>query len=200
MVELELGDGLKLWTRVDDLQRDFASEVTRDGESGVDGEIPLYLSTGGQSRGVAGKFLVKTFRVFGVDLEGGATAAAKAVAKQSVEDKLDLGLHRCTAEGPGAFAPVGKLAGDAPTLVLLHGTASSTEGSFGGLWTGGSASRMRRLLERYEGRVLAFEHRTLTQSPVENALELAKKLGVITTAHCENADLVFEMQKKLSSR
>jgi dihydropyrimidinase len=29
------------------------------------------------------------------------------------------------------------------------------------------------------------------------ALTLAKKLGVITTAHCENPDLVFELQKKL---
>ncbi len=28
-------------------------------------------------------------------------------------------------------------------------------------------------------------------------LRLAKKLGVITTAHCENADLVLELQKKL---
>src|ERR1043166_7959728 len=28
-------------------------------------------------------------------------------------------------------------------------------------------------------------------------LALAKKLGVITTAHCENADLVLELQKKL---
>jgi dihydropyrimidinase len=30
-------------------------------------------------------------------------------------------------------------------------------------------------------------------------LTLAKKLGVIVTAHCENADLVFELQKKLLS-
>lgn len=29
------------------------------------------------------------------------------------------------------------------------------------------------------------------------ALRLAKKLGVIVTAHCENAELVFELQKKL---
>jgi len=30
-----------------------------------------------------------------------------------------------------------------------------------------------------------------------HTLGLAKKLGVITTAHCENADLVFELQKQL---
>jgi len=32
------------------------------------------------------------------------------------------------------------------------------------------------------------------------ALTLAKKLGVIVTAHCENADLVLELQKKLLSQ
>ena len=32
-----------------------------------------------------------------------------------------------------------------------------------------------------------------------NTLNLAKRLGVITTAHCENADLVLELQKKLLS-
>ena len=31
------------------------------------------------------------------------------------------------------------------------------------------------------------------------ALTLAKKLGVIVTAHCENADLVVELQRKLLS-
>ena len=31
-------------------------------------------------------------------------------------------------------------------------------------------------------------------------LRLAKKLGVIITAHCENADLVLELQKKLLAR
>ena len=37
----------------------------------------------------------------------------------------------------------------------------------------------------------------ITDEELFHMLRLAKKLGVITTAHCENADLVFEMQKKL---
>ena len=35
---------------------------------------------------------------------------------------------------------------------------------------------------------------------VSTRCKLAKELGVITTAHCENADLVLELQKKLLSR
>src|SRR5437773_1506516 len=37
----------------------------------------------------------------------------------------------------------------------------------------------------------------ITDEELYAALTLAKKLGVIVTAHCENADLVFELQKKL---
>jgi dihydropyrimidinase len=36
----------------------------------------------------------------------------------------------------------------------------------------------------------------VTDEELYNTLRLAKKLGVITTAHCENADLVLELQKK----
>lgn len=37
----------------------------------------------------------------------------------------------------------------------------------------------------------------VTDEELYHALTLAKKLGVIVTAHCENADLVMELQKKL---
>jgi dihydropyrimidinase len=39
----------------------------------------------------------------------------------------------------------------------------------------------------------------ISDEELYHALTLAKKLGVIVTAHCENADLVFELQKKLLS-
>jgi dihydropyrimidinase len=39
----------------------------------------------------------------------------------------------------------------------------------------------------------------VTDEELYHALTLAKKLGVITTTHCENADLVLELQKKLLS-
>src|SRR5438067_2265685 len=45
----------------------------------------------------------------------------------------------------------------------------------------------------YEG---AF---AITDEELYATLTLANKLGVIVTAHCENADLVFELQKKLLS-
>ena len=67
-----------------------------------------------------------------------------------------------------------------PVLLLLHGTASSTQGSFGGLWQAGDAT-LARTAEDFDrlaqGRlVLAFEHRSLTASPLRNLLDLLRAL------------------------
>lgn len=65
--------------------------------------------------------------------------------------------------------------GDDPFLVLLHGTFSNTEASFGGLREQGTAD-WDDLLAAYPRRLLALEHQTLGLTPVQNALDLARAL------------------------
>jgi len=62
-----------------------------------------------------------------------------------------------------------------PILVFIHGTASSTLGSFGDLRAADQAL-WPTLERRYSGGIYAFEHRTLSESPIENALQLAAAL------------------------
>lgn len=62
-----------------------------------------------------------------------------------------------------------------PVLVLVHGTFSTTEGTFSRLWTT-HADDVRRIFQHYGDRVFALEHRTLGVSPIENALTLATAL------------------------
>ena len=64
---------------------------------------------------------------------------------------------------------------DGPWLVFLHGTASSTEGSFGSLRLS-QESVWNRLHKEYAERVFALEHRTLTESPISNAIDLLEAL------------------------
>jgi len=66
---------------------------------------------------------------------------------------------------------VGELDPQRPILGFLHGRASSTEGSFGELWRIGELS-IERLLKRYGDQLLTFQHRTLTENPTTNALDL----------------------------
>jgi CHAT domain-containing protein/pimeloyl-ACP methyl ester carboxylesterase len=63
-----------------------------------------------------------------------------------------------------------------PILVFIHGTASSTWGSFGDLREAVSAREWDRLFDKYDRHIYAFEHRTFSESPIENALALAESL------------------------
>lgn len=63
-----------------------------------------------------------------------------------------------------------------PILVFIHGTGSSTAGSFGALADPRAADDWGPLREKYGCHIYGFEHRTFSQSPIENALELARAL------------------------
>jgi pimeloyl-ACP methyl ester carboxylesterase len=177
MVELELADGFKLWTRVDDLQNDYKPVADRGDDPAEEGEIPAALQVAGPTRGPVGKFAIQAFRIFGVDAPG----AIAGLVGDRVEGQLKPGpgLYQCTAAGPAEMDAPKKLGQDGAALVFLHGTASSTLGSFGALWDPAAGGRMNQLLGAYKGRVLAFQHRTLTRSPIDNALELAEALGKV---------------------
>lgn len=65
-----------------------------------------------------------------------------------------------------------------PLLVFIHGTASSTTGSFGDLRAAAPEAQLDwDLIDAHYGeRVYGFEHRTFSESPIENALLLARTL------------------------
>ncbi len=69
-----------------------------------------------------------------------------------------------------------------PLLVLIHGTGSSTQGSFDDLQSV-SATYWRGFEQRYGNRVLALEHRSLSESPIDNALQLARALPIGAVVH-----------------
>jgi triacylglycerol esterase/lipase EstA (alpha/beta hydrolase family) len=61
-----------------------------------------------------------------------------------------------------------RMLGDGPALLLIHGTNALTHTGFGGL----PYDVVRRLDERYAGRVAAFDHPSLSVDPAENARRL----------------------------
>ncbi|MEP7102527.1 MAG: CHAT domain-containing protein [Burkholderiales bacterium] len=119
-------------------------------------------------------------------LELGVSWLGTKVLMAAIEKRLDQqpGLYRWVgATGkPADLAPVDlndpKLpppSASRPMLVFVHGTASSTLGSFGDLRTG-DRDLWGMLAARFTGGIFAFEHRTLSQSPIENAIGLANSL------------------------
>ncbi|MEZ5628395.1 MAG: hypothetical protein R3E34_12880 [Rhodocyclaceae bacterium] len=183
VLRVELENGFVLWSRADDLLRERGQRsVGRDGEAEwqLDFGPRSGQAAAGTSRGWLG-LGVRLLDVFGVDLKGLAAAKlGQALEMRSL--KGPPGLYRVALDGTSPdLQPAGAALPAAPTplLVFLHGTASSTTGSFGALWekdnAAGSALRMR-LAERYGEHAYALEHRTLTESPIDNALALARAL------------------------
>ncbi|MGA7178506.1 MAG: CHAT domain-containing protein [Thiobacillaceae bacterium] len=63
---------------------------------------------------------------------------------------------------------------DKPMLVMIHGTGSYTLGSFSDLRE--DEETWKELTQRFPGGIFGFEHRTFSESPMENALELLEAL------------------------
>ena len=63
-----------------------------------------------------------------------------------------------------------------PLLVFLHGTGSSSRGSFGEFEARSDGAEWRALVDRFGAHIYAFEHRTMSRSPIENAIVLAERL------------------------
>ncbi|MBO0980783.1 triacylglycerol lipase [Microbacterium sp. SD291] len=78
----------------------------------------------------------------------------RAAASSGLSDGEWTGLHRRRA------------------LLFVHGTFSSSHAAFHQL----PDATMNELHQRYEGRVFAFDHFTLSHSPQENAAELAARI------------------------
>ena len=65
---------------------------------------------------------------------------------------------------------------DKPLLVFIHGTASSARGSFGAFLSGDAQPQWQALRQQFGDRIYAFEHRTMSESPIDNAIDLVRAL------------------------
>lgn len=179
IVQIILEDGLSQWVSFERLRQDLGSQLSRGGEPG-ELVLPPALRIGGPSRG-AGDWAIKGLRVLKVDLAGMAGAAVAA----HLEEKLDApGLCRwMPGEGRPTTLEDGDFPSGGPVLLFLHGTASRTEASFGGLAAPEQKVVRNGIRKLYDDRVLAFEHATLTKSPIENAIDLLERIPEQTPLH-----------------
>jgi len=151
-----------------------ADSSTRSGEPFV---LPSALVNPNSDRGFFGDIALKLVRVF---IKTGVQDAVGSIAK-NLEDKhlenkeglfrldKDFNLQPFTAAKPAL-----------PFLLFIHGTNSSTKGAYGHL---AGTETWNFIQRQYGDNVLAFQHRTLTQSPLDNALQLAGLLPSGSVLH-----------------
>ncbi|MDZ4103282.1 MAG: CHAT domain-containing protein [Hydrogenophaga sp.] len=165
----------------------------------------------GTSRGRLGDVLLSAVEVVtGLLLEPASRITAAKIAAR-VDNQVEAGLYPLSAQ---SFATALKGNGqritslpsptpaDAPLLVLLHGTFSETHGTFGKLWQH-HPNKVRELFTRYGNRVYGFDHPTLTASPIDNALLLARSLPKGARLHLlthSRGGLVAEVLARVCAR
>ena len=204
LIVLELADGGTLITSAERLRQSL--QRTRPDLIGDDGSILLEkmrVEGAAPSRGLSealGGLISRVYTFVVVDKADAILDAARhALGGKSatlgiswlgtkalmaaIESRLDQapGLYRWIGASGKASdlqaVDLAQAASGQPMLVFVHGTASSTIGSFGDL-QGVDHEVWHELESRFTGGICAFEHRTLSESPIENAIALASSLPV----------------------
>lgn len=185
VLELELEDGTRLLVAAEDAERYLGKTLGRDGKnSGAIHVGPALRLSGahlpqGASRDGIGTWILRALRIYRTGPVG-MTALAAAGSIQDHQLDHRNGLFRLSADRWELTSVQAMPIFAEPVLLFLHGTISSTEGSFGKLW---ESDARRRIVAEYGERIYGFEHRTLTDSPVANALALVATLPVDARLH-----------------
>lgn len=151
-------------------------------------QLPLSLPPGATSNRVLGgkKILLKILKVFVRKTGKKIIDTLVAEKAKELEDKSLFEKQGILSVDPNFQFTKGTLPALGRCLLFIHGTASSTKGSFGSISENPNrtpSAVWQSIHALYPGRVFAFEHRSLTLSPLENVLELVKELPEEVTLH-----------------
>ena len=190
VVEIEFDDGTRIWMSADRLTKEVLGKIVRRDADGVI-DVPPALPSETASRGFVGKLVIKTLTFFGF---APSEKIARKIAKRWEKRTLKLAEEDRSELYRSALLPkvdelqledveTEAIPTDKAHLLLLHGTFSSTGGSFANFWTTEGRELRKQLHGLYDERVLTFEHRTLTRSPIHNTLRLASRLPAGAKLH-----------------
>ena len=178
VLEVDLGDGVRQWSALTQLEEDGVAvpQSPRGGESVIRIAPVVRRRDGTRSAGAA---IVKGLKVLHIDP---ARTLAQELILPKFEGQIVPGLKGLDRDG--RFIEPKTLEGSGPYLLFVHGTASSTHGGFGELFVDKAPPtepdrqnlEYQNLFDEHEGRVLALEHKTLSVSPITNALDLVSAL------------------------
>jgi len=166
ILHYEAGEGYR-WlfpTQTTQLTRSLAPSLTF--------QIPLKPEQAVATRSLVFKTAKKILRLVGWDLEDVAGQAAYYVVKRWEEAKRPYGLHHVSREGLRPVDDWQTLQGG-KALLLLHGTFSTTEATFGELLQ----NRVFDFINSsYKGRIIGFDHPSLHHDPGKNVEQILEYL------------------------
>ena len=171
LVVMQMSNDVEWHYRADDFESFLKSKpgTNRGGKKG-ELEVPSFFASPGESRGDSGDIIkTKGLKI----ITGMVAKGAAQLLVNKMESGLASGLHGLNDKFEFIRFDAKTAEKNKPYLLFIHGTNSNTEGGFKELKTNGAYSK---LFAFYGGRVLAFEHKTLSESPVKNVTDLLNTL------------------------
>ncbi len=141
--------------------------------------VPPLPPAGAQQRGLIGAIGTKVIKILAFPIGEIAGAVGNSLARSWEADHRPYGLRAVTSEtyaAPGGGTPpspeMWQSYRDQPTLLLVHGTFSTSPSTYGIL----PKDVFEQLAAAHGGRVLAFDHPTMTETPRQNAEWLLRQV------------------------
>ncbi len=177
LIELVFEDNTQWFCNGDTLEDVFPESTQQNRLASGAFEVPLTVRSTNAERSLLGDVALKAIHIFTKNTVG--WEVRKLAAELEIKQlENTTGLYRLDAAF--GFRPFVPELTATPYLLLLHGMPSSTKGSFGGLL---HTEAWQYIQQTYGSRVLAFQHETLTKSPLENVLDLVKQLPPNASLH-----------------
>ncbi len=169
----------------------------RDGNA-LDFVLPSSVDSPATDRGIIGKIAIKLLTVFvkkkvvpnaienlakkleNKQLQNNIPDDSSIWKKLKKEDLLKNGAELFKVNQSFEFELFDRKLSKKPFFLFIHGTSSDTFGAFQDL---ADSQAWKTLFDVYGDNVIAFQHRTLTESPLQNVVKLVKMLPNNASLH-----------------
>jgi len=179
LIEFVFDDDTIWLANPETLDQIFPEEALKEDKRGISQfQIPTEITMPADERGIVKKALVRLVNILAKKaIQKSVNKLASELEDKQLENKT--GLFRLTPDFQLLeFNPA--VESKRTFCLFIHGTASSIQGSFGDVE---GTDLMQYLQSQYEDRILGFQHRTLTENPVQNVRILVEQLPEECTLH-----------------
>lgn len=172
----ELEDGGEWIGSAIEFEEFCGTKIKRSRDGSVILPFRIEYNSSGTSRGVFKSVAIKFFHVLRPKVTETITGeAAKQIAK-ALDNRLVKSPGLYTIGQDFKIEPIADLKPSSERfLLLVHGTANHTIGSFGAI-AEGQQSPWARMYAEYSGRCIALEHHTLAESPLQNVIDFLTEI------------------------